>query len=257
LDGGDHTYRLHTSILYTNCQTYHEAWQTFDREHLFVLVAFPQDPWMLTALEQYGLPTIAQGERARQFPNIAMTLTFGVAGNDDWWPGGMRDRNVVIAIQDLSALCTSLLGYKCQLVDPDDILTLYIRIAPRISPSLLPAVDDRPNPQSKLRRLLEPLRQLHSTEIIKIEGPSSLSYMQEIVEGTSGPPDNINEVLKKVLLALSGGDEARDHSDLSLAVVRYKSGLQTIHSHFGDYEDPWEMRPTYRYVVLFLSTLRS
>lgn len=172
--GAEHSYRFNTSILYANRQISHEASETFKRERLFVSVTARSS--LLHRLEDYGLPVIARGDRAHKFPNVAMELMFR---DDDpfegWWPWGENPDDdlplyFVLASDDISAFCTSLLRLMRGPGNTDRYQPRRITIDPLVNHSLPGAKDDCLFPHPRLGQLLNPLRQLHSMKSVGISG---------------------------------------------------------------------------------------
>ena len=143
----------------------------------------------------------------------------------------------IVPEQELSLMCTSLLRVKKE-ERSTECQPLRIKIHSTIGDFLREGEDGYPHPQSKLSRLLEPLRQLHSAKDVEIEGPGSDAYKVSIMENMSHDSPITELAMAKVVQALDQGDKARDKGDLPLAVVKYRSGLEIIlESNFEDDEE--------------------
>lgn len=195
-------------------------------------------------LQLSGFQPFAKYEKTEDLPAVAMTIAFGphptarYLGAVDW-----EAENYVFDSADLPAVCTSLLRMEAR---GHGILTgspLQVTIDARIGERLRESKDGFPHPHSRLRTLLDPLRRLHGLDGVKVDGPGSTVYKDEIIASMSELP-NAKETMKQALLAASRGEKASEFGDLPLAIDMYKAGLEFSR---GNTPDPWS-EVTQRYV---------
>ena len=151
-----------------------------------------------------------------------MDVNYGSEGSEEGPPF-----ECVLAEQDISTLCMSILIHKKE-TGRALCHTLRIDIHAGIGDSMNEARDEMPHPQSRLCRLLEPFRQLHSGSDITIKSPGSEAYLLGFKNSMLAPPPSAIATMSKVIQALDQGDRARNYGDLPLAIVKYRNGLDDI-----------------------------
>lgn len=86
---------------------------------------------------------------------------------------------------------------------------------------------------SQIRRLLEPLRRLHSIQAVHIEGPVSEHYKASLEASMCGRGPSDKELFDVVLATYEDARITYDTGDISLAVTKMKQTLDII----DDYKD--------------------
>lgn len=230
----DYSYRFHMSVLRLNHQIQLEARQTFERECLFVSVITSENS-IYSRLKAYGLLVVAQNHRLHSFPSTAMTLAITAANEVDTWLAegeSLENRllsNYIIVCEDVPSFCTSVVRIRNWHGEATKGEILHIRV------NLSIQGDGSLHPGSRLRRLLDPLRQLHSIGHVDIRGLESQSFQADIINNISAPPDTVMTTMAKTVSIFEQGDKARGFGDLPLAVVKYNTGVNIIplaNSHY-------------------------
>jgi len=194
-----------------------------------------------------GLPIIAEGDRARKFPNIVMTLALESSYKVDahslarWLPENRVPGVFVFACDDLPAVYKGFTDWSGSSRCYSE--RLDIAVDPRIGHAHSEARDGSPRCQPRLARLLEPLHHIHGIRIGSILGLGSASLEQKIIDSMGAPLEESGAIAKRIARAFDQGDLARSSGDLRLAVVKYKDGLDTLPFSFDDEEEIWEMGP--------------
>ena len=184
-------------------------------------------------VEDRGLPVIAGNDKTYDFPLVVMTLELNI---EDFWQRSKvwnelryfrydDSTECIFPADDLPALCTSLLQ-----VHEFSSFSFRIIVDQSIGASLMEGDDGSPCPRSKLARLLNPLRQLHSMEVLSLEGPGSAQYKAEIMASIGDRQDSVKEMIDKASAATDQGDAAYNAGSLTLAIRNYKNALNVVRS---------------------------
>ena len=84
---------------------------------------------------------------------------------------------------------------------------LHININPYIWNGETTEIDSHPAGLSRMKKLLEPLRQLHSFGAAPVEGPLSGNYKEEIFRSVSGDCPTAMDLINTTMVALKQGDK--------------------------------------------------
>lgn len=208
LNGGDHVYQLHTSILGANHQIRDEASAVFKRKNMFVRITASN--WRLSALQHHEMIVLSTGSKAHKFPNVAMTLDFDATLDNNEGRG-----NLIFASNDIPSFCTAFL---CVRKHYNDTIEIPLRIT----------IDSSIHKLSKQAQLLEPFRALHSINIVQIDGPGHEKYKTEIIESMGGRRPSAKEIMNTVSTAFGEGNTAYTNGYLTSAITKYKISLDAI-----------------------------
>lgn len=171
-----------------------------------------------------------------------MTLTldpadFGV------WPYHMRaskhDRpwNYIFCSDELPTFCRILLELA---IANDFILrntAIYIGINAAIWNGQAAGIDSNLAGLARMRKLLEPLRQLHSFGAAQVEGPLSGSYKGSINASVCKECPTAFDIIETAMEALSQGDEQVSKGRLRQSNQGYKAALNYVRSCFWRYDE--------------------
>jgi len=235
-----------------NHQINHEASELFQRENLFMslkLSAESHSHRIGRHIKDEGLPIIAEGDRARKFPNIVMTLALESSYKVDahslarWLPENRVPGVFVFACDDLPAVYKGFTHWSGSSRCYSE--RLDIAVDPRIGYAHSEARDGSPCCQPRLARLLEPLHHIHGIRIGSIFGLGSASLEEKIIDSMGAPLEESGAIAKRIARAFDQGDLARSSGDLRLAVVKYKDGLDLLDSPYREYDEDeiWENGP--------------
>lgn len=240
LKSPDQTYLFYTAIIGTNRRIYEESVDLCRRKNNFVCLTSRRPSSLAEKLEQCGLQVIAKGPKAHGFWNVSMTLTLDPVGYDGWPSNRFRlhettgDANAseyerpwkhIFCSDELPNFCRLLL----KLGKTNDSLLrntqFYIEINPAISNGHAAKIDSTPAGLSRMQRLLEPLRQLHSFGAAHVEGPLSGTYKGSINASVCRNCPTAMDIIQVAMRALSQGDGEVNEDRLLQANQKYKSAL--------------------------------
>ena len=244
-------YRFPTSILYTNKQISNEATHAFYRNNLFVYVYCGQgqvrdlfaDGWAL-------IPTTA-----RKIEHDAMKVEIFSRGEMlcDW-----NAPSFVITCDELPAFCKSLLVKDTHV--PRTLASTRLRLIIRndlgmdnVSANRNEATESQKTKEhyivennnsyqsipartktnntataSRVRKLFEPFRQLHSIRNPQIIGPISEEYKAEITAELRKPAPNKNPVFDNVLASFQEATNNLGFSNFSSLILELKDTLDEL-----------------------------
>lgn len=114
---------------------------------------------------------------------------------------------------------------------------LHIDINPDIWKGATMEIDSHEAGRSRIKKLLEPLRQLHSFGAAPVEGPVSSKYKEEIFRSVSGDCPTAMDVINIAMVALKQGDEHIIEGQVSAAKRKYGSALSYVRSCCWHYDE--------------------
>ena len=237
LRGPDYSYNLDTSILCTNRQIRNEALDLFEGELTFISLIhdnFDRYPCCRASAELrgYGVAVVAEGNQARAFPMIGMSIDFD-AGNrppirED---GSLAEREVsVFALEDLPFACVYLQRKMPVYTYFSSKAKLRISINNRMADTPAATKDTRPAAKSKLGRCIDTLSRLRGAGLVKIDGPLSPACEIDTESAMCRYRLTATEVMNMVEAHYDSGDKAWMKDDLESAIAEYKEALCVIRS---------------------------
>ena len=181
-----------------------------------------------------------------------MTITLDPASLGGWPQGGSRfchtggwldaaedgrPWSYIFCSAELPNFCRLLLEISMEdrSVFLDTIL--YIDIDPTIWNGQATGMDSNPAGLSRLGKLLEPLRQLHSFGAALVEGPLSGSYKRDINNSVCKDCPMAMDIIETALVAQSQGDDHFGKGQLLRANLKYKSALNYVRSCCWVYDE--------------------
>ena len=192
--------------------------------------------------EQRGFPILAIDETARDFKHYAMELRVGgmriETSGQSWEPLHWRRRHVfqmfMIACDDLEHFCSVVLYINHFLRIPDGYSTstriymcLSVHIIARNYQNPVLSKNDTAI-QSSIQRLLEPLRRLHGIDPMKIEGPISETYRENIKRSIVRKAPTADEMITTACALKTKGDDALHSADFWSSVYAYEKAISEI-----------------------------
>ena len=186
---------------------------------------------------------IAEGATAQGFWNVSMTLILDPVTMGHWppRPPSYGTEETVDASEDRRPwkyiFCSDELPTFCRLLlrlsqDYDGLLrdtALYIVINSAIWNGQA-TMDTNTVGLSRVRKLLEPLRQLHSFGAADVDGPLSVSYKLSINQSVCKHCPTAMEIIEFAMLTLGAGDEQLSKGQLVEAIRIYKVALSHVRS---------------------------
>ncbi len=187
---------------------------------------------------------IADGATAQGFWNVSMTLILDpvIMGHWPHWPLSYETEETVDASEDRRPwkyiFCSDELPTFCRLLsrlsqDYDGLLRdteLYIVVNPAIWNGQAATMDSNEAGRSRGRKLLEPLRQLHSFGAAYVDGPLSGSYKLSINQSVCKHCPTAMEIIEIAMATLGAGDEQVSKGRLVEATRNYKVALSHVRS---------------------------
>ena len=234
LRGPDYSYNLDTSILCTNRQIRNEALDLFEGDFTFISIHDNVDPYDIfgnsTKLKDYGVAIVAEGDQARAFPMIGMSIDIEVGderhNGDD---GSLAERQVsVFELEDLPFACV----YLQRKTDRDRLDSqgpkFHISINNRIADTPAATKDTRPAAKSKLGRCIDALSRIRGARNVKIDGPISPFCEVDTESNMCRSRLTATEAMSMVETHHDCGDKAWMKDDLKSAIAEYKAALSVI-----------------------------
>ena len=209
-----HRYAIYTNILCTNHQIFYEARAIF-RENLFVRITTKVQDFR-RLYDAMALTPIICRTRARDFGDIAMTITYDHDSNND-----LEELCYVFAVEDLQLLCR---GFHF-LYDDGYLQGLAFGAVIHGSSNTLAS--------SRSRQLLEPLTGLYAIARFTISGPANGDYKDKIISQIARPAPRY-EASIEVVCELWDEGNALFKIGAALALPKYKAAILHLLSRIWD-----------------------
>lgn len=175
-----------------------------------------------------------------------MTLTLDPAALGGWPQGGLvfcetgswenasedgRPWSYIFCSDELPNFCRLLLKMS---IDEHNILlrktALYLDINPANRNGQATQMDSYPGGLSRIRKLLDPLHQLHSLGAAQVQGPLSGGYKAEIITSICKDCPTAMHIIHTTMVSLHQADEQASKGELLQANVCYKIALNLVRS---------------------------
>lgn len=248
----DQSYVFHTAIIGTNRKIYEEARDLCRRENDLICLTSQRPSRLGYEVEERGLQMIARGAKAMGFWNVSMTLSLDPVALSGWPPcrswfyepiddveasESGKPWRYIFSREELPTFCRLLL--KLYKNDASTIrnTALYIGINPAIWNGQATEIDSNASGLSRMTKLLEPLRQLHSFGAAQIEGPLSGSYKGEIIRSVCKDCPTAVDIINTAIAALNQSDEQVSKGHPSGARLGYKIALSCVRSCCWQYDE--------------------
>lgn len=243
---------FYTAILCTNSRIHEESVDLCRRENNFVCLTSRRPSRLGNELEALGLQMIAKDAKADGFWNISMMLTLDPVDFNGWpyrrptlceTAGGadaaedQRPWKYIFCSDELPTFCRLLLKSTKRHYSPLRDTAFYIEINPAIWNRQETEIDCSPAGLARMRKLLEPLRQLHSFGGAQVEGPLSGSYKGSIIMSVCKDSPTALDIIRIAMVALTEADEHVSKGRLLQAIDLYKTALMNVRSCCWRYDE--------------------
>lgn len=138
--------------------------------------------------------------------------------------------NYVFCSDELPEFCRLLLDatrYNNTL--PSTVLSIDIN--PTISSGQATEMDTSPAGRTRLWKLLNPLRQLHSLGAVQLDGPVSGSFKSLVISSIRKDRPSVMDIIRETVTALNEADEQASKGQLRQPLFGYKAALSVIRSY--------------------------
>lgn len=196
-------------------------------------------------MDQHGLFIIAMDNKALTCTNISMHIDLYIVSDEtrsayQTWiagpclepPNDQSPKKRLIVANDLPAFCTSLLKtlYWQDRVLID--LSMVIRVNSSICIGLAGVLDSSTSGRWKLRQILEPFYLLNGLDstLVHVDGPISSEYKNSVKATICREEPSPTEVFESISVLLDKGEKAEQEHNFSLAIEKYRNGLNLLHT---------------------------
>ncbi|CAF9942011.1 hypothetical protein IMSHALPRED_003152 [Imshaugia aleurites] len=251
----DYKYTFHTAILYTNRQINNEASQTFYIDNLFVHISCSRDIACLSDYKYDGdwRKVFPRGAEAGKSVHPAMEISLLSEGEVD---KHHEICHFIVTCQELPAICRSLLSkdkkypgsmasMKLRLVIGDEVATHEAMaggevvesqgVVERCASGGDPAIEGSQATRNKIgftgprvRRLLEPFRQLHSLRDPQIMGPLFDEYRAGVIADMTKPLPSRQELFDLVLASFQKAMIKFDSREFASSIDAFETTLHEM-----------------------------
>ena len=226
----------------TNRRIYEESVNLSRRENGFVCLTSSRPSRLLRYIFQDGIELIASGVKAHSFSYAAMTLTVDPPSSDNLTFYGSSDSadrkqcKYIFCLDELPTVCRRLLKYPGSMERGQYLqnTTIHIYIH-NLWKEQSWEVNRSASGLSRLQKLLDPLRQLHSFGAAQIEGPLSASYKRYFETDICKECPTAMDVIGAATVMVAQADE-QVRQDLPFdAINKYKIALNHVRSRCWTY----------------------
>lgn len=186
------------------------------------------------------IATKANGNAETRFPMCAMNLEMSSSSSPGQQvPHDLGVLDVVFLAADLPMFCTGLLrtversrrqGLR------DFMMTVWLNDRMMISSGQ--EIDILPSTKSRLWRLLDPIRCLHSFERVNIIGSGSEEYQAAVIADMTAPKPRATKTIKSILKYQDEAGLAYHARNFTVAITQCKRALGVALGSY-DHEDEW------------------
>ena len=150
---------------------------------------------------------------------------------DDKWEDASEDGrpwSYIFCSEELPEFCRLLLKLSRNDHNILQKTVLYVDINPALLNGQATDIDSNPAGQARMRKLLDPLRQLHGLGAAQIDGPLSGSYKGYIITSICRHCPTAWDIVSTTMAYLIQGDSQASEGQLRLANLRYKAALSLV-----------------------------
>ena len=119
--------------------------------------------------------------------------------------------------------------------------TLHVEIDSTVQTGQVTETESATCGRSRFDEFLDPLCQLHSFEVVHIQGPLSGRYKHELIASICKDRPTPEAVIQLSMLSLDRADEQVSRGHFTKAILIYKAALSSIRSC----KRPWRRNPTF------------
>ncbi len=114
---------------------------------------------------------------------------------------------------------------------------LILELNPALGNGQAVEIDSNAAGLSRMRKLLSPLRQLHSLGAAQIDGPLSASYKKDIITNVCKSCPSAMEIIESTMDVLDLADQQADKGQFRCANLGYKAAFSCIHTCYWQWEE--------------------
>ena len=236
LKGSDQNYHFHTSIMSANRRIYEESVNLFQRENNIICLTSSRSPRLAHYFNRREMKMILSGAKAHRFSYAAMTLTVDDPVSDlqfyGWsLPADEQPCKYIFCSDELPTFCRLLIKHPGRFEKGQSLPNIEIHIdVHNAGRDHSWNMDRSTSGLSRLHKLVDPLRQLHSLGAVQIEGPLSASYKSSVIADLCEKCPTAMEIIGSANVILGQGDE-QVRQDLPVdAINKYKTALNHLRS---------------------------
>ena len=219
----------------TNRRIYEESVNLFQRENNFVCLIFSRPSRFDYYLSQSGMKMVVSGAKDHRFSYAAITLTVDPPVSDLQFYVSSYSADepckYVFCSDELPTFCRLLIKHPGRYQKGQSLPHMKIHInVHNAGRDHSWDMDRSASGLSRLHKLLDPLRQLHSFGEAQIEGPLSASYKRSIIADLCKGCPTAMDVIGSANVMLGQGDE-QVRQDLPVDAINiYKKALNLVRS---------------------------
>ena len=219
----------------TNRRIYEESVNLFRKENNFVCLIFSRPSRFDYYLSQSRMKMIVSGAKDHRFSYAAITLTVDPPVSDLQFYGSSYSADepckYVFCSDELPTFCRLLIKHPGRYRKGQSLPHMKIHIdVHNAGRDHSWDMDRSASGLSRLHKLLDPLRQLHSLGAAQIEGPLSASYKRSIIADLCKGCPTAMDVIGSANVMLGQGDEQVRQDLLVDAINIYKTALNLVRS---------------------------
>ncbi|KAG7008263.1 hypothetical protein G7Y79_00006g018830 [Physcia stellaris] len=228
LEGPDYSFQFHVCILGANKRVRNEALDVFGQENTFIaIIGNPEeeyeeeyDEWP-NALDDSGVSILAEGDCARAFPMIGMTIEY----QDEEAPATELRKVFVITIQDLPAICARL---QRKANEYPQHVKIRVSFGSHVMAVSKASKNGLPRTGTKLHQCLNALTHIRGVQDVEIDGMEASFNQHAIKASICGPQLGVTETLTLIAVYIDKGDKASASGAIDNAIDEYKSAIHII-----------------------------
>ena len=203
------------------------------RENNFVCLSSHKLLHFGREFEESGLQLIAKGPKAHGFWNVSMTLTLDFPTSENRIcrricpPEDGKPWKYIFCSSQIPEFCRLFLN---NIVAVHGQPTLHVEIASTVQTGSETETESTTCGLSRLDELLDPLRQLHSFEVVHIQGPLSGKYKNELIASICKDRPTPEAIIQLSMLYTDRADDLVSKRHFTKAKLLYKAALSSIRS---------------------------
>lgn len=116
-------------------------------------------------------------------------------------------------------------------------IVLYIDISPAIGSGQATEIDTSPAGRTRLWKLLNPLRQLHSLGAVQIDGPVSGRYKGLVITSVCKDCPTALDIIHETVTSLNEADNQASKGQPRQAILDYKAAISVVRSCSWRYDE--------------------
>ena len=219
-----------------NRRLYEESVNLFQRENNFICLTSSRPSLLAYYFDRTEMRMILSGAKAQRFSYAAMTLTVDDSVSDLQFYGWSHSADeqpckYIFCSDELPTFCRLLIENPGRWEKGQSLPNINIHIdIHNVGRDHSWDMDRSASGLSRLHKLLDPLRQLHSLRAAQIEGPLSASYKGSVIADLCKKCPTAMDIIGSANVMLGRGDEQVRQDRPVDAINIYKTALNLVHS---------------------------